>query len=86
MLCQGDSYRSFIFSFHCLFELAFGAIFRAARTSLLLKESHYSIGMFKEKSFVGNYVSDLLHLTLAMITYSHCRQQTDSEICSVNET
>jgi len=31
--------------------------FWAARTSLLLKENHYSIG------------------TLAMITYSHCRQQ-----------
>ena len=31
-----------------------------------------------------NYVSDSLHLTLAMITYSHCRQQTNSEICSVD--
>jgi len=70
----------------CLFELAFGAVFQAARTLLLLKENHYSIGTFKEKSFVGNYVSDSLHLTLAMITYSHCRQQTNSEICSVNET
>jgi len=51
-----------------------------------LKENHYSIGTFKEMSFVGNYASDSLHLTLAMITYSHCRQQTNSEICSVNET
>ncbi len=42
--------------------------------------------MFKVKSFVGNYVSDSLYLTLAMVTYSHCRQQTNSEICSVNET
>jgi len=41
--------------------------------------------MFKEKSFVGNYVSSSLHLILAMITYSHCRQQANSEICSVNE-
>jgi len=49
-----------------------GAIFWAARTSLLLKENHYSIGTFKEKSFAGNSVSDSLHLTLAMITYSHC--------------
>jgi len=31
--------------------------FWVARTSLLLKENHYSIGTFKEKSFVGNYVS-----------------------------
>jgi len=31
--------------------------------------------MFKETSFVGNYVTDLLHLTLAVIIYSHCRQQ-----------
>jgi hypothetical protein len=31
-------------------------------------------------------VSDSLHLTLAMVTYYHCRQQTDSEIYSVNET
>jgi len=31
--------------------------------------------VFKETSFVGIYVSDLLHLTLAVITYSHCRQQ-----------
>jgi len=63
-----------------------GKIFRVARTSLLLKQNHYIIGMFKEKSFVVNYVSNSLHLTLAMITYSHCRQQTDSEICGVNET
>jgi len=63
-----------------------GAIFRAARTSLLLIENHYSIGTIKEESFVGNYVSISLHLTLAMITYSHCIQQTNSEICSVNET
>jgi len=61
-------------------------MYQAARTSFLLKESHYSIGTYKEKSFVGNYVSDFLHFTLAMITYSHCRQQTNSEICSVNET
>jgi len=40
---------------------------------LLLKDNHDNIGTFKEKSFVGNYVSDSLHLTLAMITYSHCR-------------
>jgi len=61
------------------------AIFWAAVTSLLLKENDYSIGAFKEKSFVGNYVFSSLHLILVMITYSHCRQQTDSEICSVNE-
>jgi len=60
--------------------------FWAARTSLLLKENHYSIGNFKEKSFVGKYVCYSLHLTLALITYSHCRQQKNSEICSVNET
>jgi len=35
-----------------------GAIFWAPRTSLLLKENHYSIGTFKEKSFVANYVPD----------------------------
>ena len=62
------------------------AIFQAARTSLLLEENHYSIGTSKEKSFVGNYVSDSLHVTLAIITYSHCRQGTNSEICSVDET
>jgi hypothetical protein len=44
-----------------------------------------SFGMFKEKTFVGNYISDSLHITLAMITCSHCRQQTNSEIWSVNE-
>jgi hypothetical protein len=32
--------------------------FQAARTYLLLKQNHYSIGTFREKSFVGNYVSD----------------------------
>ena len=63
------------FHFTILFELAFGAVFQAARTYLLLKQNHYGIGTFKEKSFVGNYVSDSLHLTLAMIIYSHCRQQ-----------
>ena len=63
-----------------------GAVFQAARTSLLLKENHYSIDTFKEEYFVGNYVSDSLHLTSAVIAYSHCRQQTCSEICSVNET
>jgi len=52
------------------FEFSFGAVFWAARTSLLLKENHYSIGTFKEKSFVGNYVSNSLHLTLAMIVDS----------------
>jgi len=57
-----------------------------ASTALLLKENYYSIGVFKEKSFVQNYVSDSLHVTSAVITYSHCRQQTHSEICSVNET
>jgi len=31
-----------------------------------------TIGTFKEKSLVWNSVSDSLHLTLAMITYSHC--------------
>jgi len=44
-----------------------GAFFQAARTSLLLKENHYGIGMFKETSFVGNYVSDSLYLTLTVI-------------------
>jgi len=61
-------------------------VLHAARTYFLLKQNHYSIGTFKEKSFVGNYVSDSLHITLAMITYSLCRQQTNSEICSVNKT
>jgi len=61
-------------------------IFWATRTSFLLKENHYTIGTFNEKSVVGNYVSVSVHLTLAMTTYSHCRQQTDSEICSGNET
>ena len=75
MLCHGGSYRAddnryFIFSFnYAFFEFSFGAVFWAARTSLLLKENHYSIG-----TFVGNYVSDSLHLTLAVITHSHCRQ------------
>ncbi len=82
MFCHGsyraDDNRYFIFSFHYVFWGS-GAIFWAARTSLLLKENHYSIGMFEEKSFVGNYVSDSLHLSLAMVTYSHCRQQTDSK-------
>ena len=79
----------YIFISLCLFLVFFwdsGAIFGAARTSLLLKENHYNIGMLKEKSFVGNYVSNSLHLILAMITYSHCRQQANSEIRSVNET
>jgi len=94
MLCHGGSYRAndnrySVFSFHCVFQsflLGSGAIFREARTSLLLIESHYSNGTFKEKSFVGNYVSNSLHLTLAMITYSHFRQRTNSEIYSVGET
>jgi len=47
--------------------LGIETVFQAARTFLLLKENHYSIGKFKEKSFVGNYVSDSLHLILAMI-------------------
>jgi len=89
MLCHGGSYRVdkilYIFISLHLFELAFGAVFQAARTYLLLKENHYSIGTFKEKSFVGNYVSDSLHFTLAIITYSHCRQHKNSEICSINE-
>lgn len=39
-----------------------------------------------KKSLLGNYVSGSLRLILAMITYSHCRQQTNSEICRINET
>ena len=70
----------------CIIFRGSGVIFQAARIPLLLKENHYIIGTFKEKSFVGNYVSDSLHLTLAVITYSYCRQQTNSEICSVSET
>jgi len=46
-----------------------GAIFQAARTSLLLKQNRYSIGTFKGKSFAENYVSSSLHLTLAVITF-----------------
>jgi len=74
--------------FHCTvsFWVSFwcsGAIFQAARTSLLLKENYYSIGTFKEKSFVGNYVSNSFHFSFAVITYSHGRQQTNSEIFSV---
>jgi len=94
MLCRGGSYRAddnryLIFSFHYVFLISLwgsGAISQAARTSLHLKENHYSIGTFKEKSSVGNYISGSLHLTLAVLTYSHCRQQTNSEICRVNET
>ena len=56
----------------CFFEFSFGAVGQVF--SLLLIQNHYSIGTFKGKSFVGNYVSNSLHLTLAMITYSHCRQ------------
>ena len=91
MCCSGGSYGAND-NRYCIFYILYnffcgrGAIFWAARTSLLLKEYHHSIGTFKEKSFVGNYVSDSLHLTVAMITYSHCRQQTDSEICIINET
>jgi len=75
--------------FHCTvsFLVSFwgsGAVFQAARTSLLLNENYYSIGTFKEKSFVGNYVSDSFHFSFVIITYSHCRQQTNSEIFSVN--
>ena len=66
---------TFYFHFTILFELTSGAVFHGARTCLLLKQNHYSIGTFRAKSFVGNYVSDSLHLTLAMIIYSHCRQQ-----------
>jgi hypothetical protein len=56
-----DNRYFYIFISLCLFELAFGAVgqfFRAAKTSLLVKVNHYSIGTFKETSFVGNYVSD----------------------------
>jgi len=63
------------FHFFICFSVSFwgsGVIFWAARTSLLLQENHYSVSTLKEKSFVGNSVSDPLHLTLAMITYSHC--------------
>jgi len=71
MHCHGGSYgaydnRYLIFSFLYIFSVSFwgrGAVFWAARTSLLLKENHYTIGTFKEKSFVGNSVSDSLHLT-----------------------
>jgi len=63
------------FHFFISFSVSFwgrGAIFWAAITSLLLEENHYSIGTFKEKSFVGNSVFNSLHLTLTMITYPHC--------------
>ena len=63
------------FHFFISFSVSFrgrGAVFWAARTSVHLKENHYSIGTFKEKSFVGNSISNSLHLTLAMIAYSHC--------------
>ena len=52
------------FNFFIYFSISFwrrGAIFWAARTSLLLKENHYSIGTFKEESFVRSGVSDSLH-------------------------
>ena len=75
MLMTTDTLNTY-FQLTILFELAFGALFQAARTYLLLKQNYYSIGTFKEKFFVGNYVSNSLHLTLAMIMYSHCRQQT----------
>jgi len=67
-------YFHFAVSF-CVSFWGNGAIFWAARTSLLLKENHCSIGTFKEKSFVRNYVCHSLCLTLAVIMYSHCRQQ-----------
>jgi len=44
------------------------------------------LACLKKGLFLGNDVFDSLHLTLEMITYSHCTQQTNSEICSVNET
>jgi hypothetical protein len=72
------------FHFTVLFELDFGAVFQAVRTCLFLKQNHYSIGTFSEKSFAGSYVSDSLHLTLAMNIYSCCRQQIQKY--SVNET
>jgi hypothetical protein len=88
MFCHGGSYGLMItvtlyFHFTLSFCVSFwgsGVIFWAAGTSLLLKENDYSIGTFNEKSFLGNYVFDSVHLILAMITYSHCRQQTNSEI------
>jgi len=91
MLSHGGSYRAddnryFVFISLCLFQLAFGAVGQflgAARTYFPLKENDYNIGTFKEKSSVGNYVANSLHLILAMITYPHCRQQTNSEKCSV---
>jgi hypothetical protein len=71
LMTTDNSYFYFFISFSVSFW-GRGAIFGAARTSLFLKENHYSIGTFKEKYFVGNSVSDSLHLILAMITYSHC--------------
>jgi len=55
-----------------------GAIFRAARKLLRLKENYYSIGTFKEKSFVGNYVSDSLHFgkdyIFSLLTYKQIQK------------
>jgi len=58
MLCRGGSYRANDNRYFILNFFLNGAIFWAARTSLLLKENHYSIGTFEEKSFVANYVPD----------------------------
>jgi hypothetical protein len=60
--------------------------FSGSKNIFTSKTESFSISTFREKSFVGNYVFDSLHLILAMIVYSHCRQQTDSEICIVHET
>jgi hypothetical protein len=54
------------FHFFISFSVSFrggGAVFLGSKNICTSKENHYSIGTFKEKSFVGNSVSDSLHLT-----------------------
>jgi len=72
MLCHGECYRAdnnryFIFSFHYVFlSWLLGQLFGQQEYLYLPKENHYSIGTFKEKSFVGKYVSDSLYLTFSL--------------------
>ena len=50
------------FHFTVSFWVSFWGSFLGSKNIFTSKANHYSIGMFKEKSFVGNYVSNSLHL------------------------
>jgi len=76
-------YFHFTLSF-CVSFWGSGVIFQAARTSLHLKENHYSIDTFKEKSF-ALYIQ-FITLNFGSDYISHCTQQTNPEICCINET